>query len=78
MSEETKMADKTAAWGIVLAVSCSAVSGFIYVTALMFSIQVTHLSLNIWCYSAVFNLWICFFALPCSVMYLSTLVSPHV
>ncbi|KAK9918140.1 hypothetical protein WJX75_001594 [Coccomyxa subellipsoidea] len=39
MSEETKSADKTAAWGIVLAVGLSAISGFIYIIALMFSIQ---------------------------------------
>jgi hypothetical protein len=41
MSEETRQADKSAAWGVVLAVGCSAISGFVYVTALMFSIQVS-------------------------------------
>ncbi len=40
MSEETKQADRTAAWGIVLAVGCSAISGLCYIVALMFSIQV--------------------------------------
>lgn len=40
MSEETKQADRTAAWGIVLAVGCSAISGLCYLVALMFSIQV--------------------------------------
>lgn len=33
------MADKTASWGIVLAVGLSAISGLIYIIALMFSIQ---------------------------------------
>lgn len=42
MSEETKQADKTAAWGIVLAVGCSAISGLCYIIALMFSIQVLY------------------------------------
>lgn len=46
MSEETKSADRTAAWGIVLAVGCSAISGLIYVLALMFSIQVRIKSYN--------------------------------
>ena len=40
MSEETRSADRYAAWGIVLAVGCSAVVGFLYVLSMMFSIQV--------------------------------------
>lgn len=39
MSEETRSADRTAAWGIVLAVGTSAMSGLAYVLAIMFSIQ---------------------------------------
>ncbi len=45
MSEETKSADWTSAWGIVVAVFMSVVLGFAYVIALLFSIQVSlHIS----------------------------------
>lgn len=40
MSEETKSADLTSAWGILLAVFMSVVLGLGYVIALLFSIQV--------------------------------------
>lgn len=39
MSEETRSADKYAPWGIVLAIGCSAGVGFLYVLAMMLSIQ---------------------------------------
>jgi len=45
VSEETKSADWTSAWGILVAVFMSVVLGFAYVIALLFSIQVSlHLS----------------------------------
>lgn len=40
MSEETKGADKSAAWAIVMAISTSAIAGWGYLLALLFSIQV--------------------------------------
>ena len=40
MSEETKGADWTSAWGILMAVFMSVVLGFGYVVSLLFSIQV--------------------------------------
>ena len=40
MSEETKGADWTSAWGILMAVFMSVVLGFGYVISLLFSIQV--------------------------------------
>ena len=40
LSEETKRADRNAAWGILLAVSISVVLGLGYIIALLFSIQV--------------------------------------
>jgi hypothetical protein len=39
MSEETRSADKYAPWGVVLAIGCSAGVGFLYIIAMMFSIQ---------------------------------------
>ena len=42
MSEETKGADKSAAWAIVLAIGTSAIAGWGYLLALLFSIQVWH------------------------------------
>ena len=41
MSEETKGADKSAPLAIVMAISASAVAGFAYLLAIIFSIQVT-------------------------------------
>jgi len=43
MSEETKSADRSAPWGIVLAIGTSAVVGWGYILALLFSIQVRKL-----------------------------------
>lgn len=40
MSEETKGADKSAAYAIIIAISASAVAGFAYILAITFSIQV--------------------------------------
>ncbi|KAK9915256.1 hypothetical protein WJX75_006770 [Coccomyxa subellipsoidea] len=39
MSEETKSADRSAPWGIILAIGTSAVVGWGYILALLFSIQ---------------------------------------
>ena len=41
LSEETKSADRNAAWGILAAVSISVVLGLGYILALLFSIQVS-------------------------------------
>ena len=40
MSEETKNADVSAPWGIIVALGTSAVVGWGYIMALLFSIQV--------------------------------------
>ena len=40
MSEETKNADVSAPWGIIVALATSAVVGWGYIMALLFSIQV--------------------------------------
>lgn len=40
MAEETKGADMSAAWAIVMSVSASAIAGWGYLLALLFSIQV--------------------------------------
>ena len=40
MSEETKNADVVAPWGILLSIIVSAVAGWLYIIALLFSIQV--------------------------------------
>ena len=42
MSEETKGADKSAAWAIIVAIGTSAIAGWGYLLALLFSIQVWH------------------------------------
>jgi amino acid transporter len=44
MSEETKSADRSAPWGIILAIGTSAVVGWGYILALLFSIQVQPLT----------------------------------
>ena len=41
MSEETKGADFNAAWAILLSIGASAVAGWVYILAMMFSIQVS-------------------------------------
>jgi len=42
VSEETKNADRTSPWGIMLAVGSSVILGFGYILSLLFSIQVMH------------------------------------
>lgn len=42
MSEETRNADVSAPWGIVVALGTSAVVGWGYLMALLYSIQVAH------------------------------------
>ena len=44
MSEETKGADKSAAWAIIMAIGTSSIVGFGYILALLFSIQVSLVS----------------------------------
>lgn len=47
MSEETKSADFSAPWGIIIAISTSAFVGWGYILALLFSIQVQRSRHNI-------------------------------
>ena len=55
MSEETKGADKSAPLAIVMAIGASAVAGFAYLMAIIFSIQVTTPSVTMTHVATIFN-----------------------
>ncbi len=57
MSEETKNADVSAPWGIVVALGTSAVVGWGYLMALLYSIQVRKLNIRAAILSCSAGMW---------------------